>query len=176
MDYCRVVGPRGLCRPLDEKQGFPTNTSPLAPCEDCSKACKERLFEFQGRRQGRLVQKPEGGAGLGTSGPGGPGSLELPKMFVFGHFSGTLAGSPPRTGAGSPRSLDSASLGPQTPLGGTPHTPKSAKKCVLAGFSRKLAGWPLGPARVPGFCQPGAPDRPGGTPQTPQDRPKTPQW
>ena len=22
MHYCRVVGPRGLCRPLDEKQGF----------------------------------------------------------------------------------------------------------------------------------------------------------
>ena len=38
MDYCRVVGPRGLCRPLDEKQGFPTNTSPLAPCQGCSKA------------------------------------------------------------------------------------------------------------------------------------------
>ena len=42
MDYCRVVGPRGLCRPLDEKQGFPTNTSPLAPCQGCSKAEQSR--------------------------------------------------------------------------------------------------------------------------------------
>ena len=47
MDSCRVVGPRGLCRPLDEKQGFPTNTSPLAPCQGCSKAEHKagRLFE-----------------------------------------------------------------------------------------------------------------------------------
>ena len=35
MDYCRVVGP------LDEKQGLPTNTSPLAPCKGCSKAGQE---------------------------------------------------------------------------------------------------------------------------------------
>ena len=28
---CWVVGFRGLWRPLDEKQGFPTNNSPLAP-------------------------------------------------------------------------------------------------------------------------------------------------
>ena len=57
MDYCRVVGPRGLCRPLDKKQGLPTNTSPLAPCEGCSKPGKERLFAFQGQEtgQGRQV-------------------------------------------------------------------------------------------------------------------------
>ena len=35
MDWCGVVGPRGLCRPLDEKKGFPTNTSPLTPCQGC---------------------------------------------------------------------------------------------------------------------------------------------
>ena len=27
------MGPRGLCQPLDEKQGLPTNNSSLAPCE-----------------------------------------------------------------------------------------------------------------------------------------------
>ena len=31
MDWCRVVGPRGLCRPLDEKPKFPTNNSLRAP-------------------------------------------------------------------------------------------------------------------------------------------------
>ena len=55
MDYCRVVGPRGLCRPLDEKQGFPTNTSPLAPCQGCSKAEQSRATfrEEAGGRAGR---------------------------------------------------------------------------------------------------------------------------
>ena len=37
-----ALGPRGLCRPLDEKQAFPTNTSPLAPCQGCSKAEQSR--------------------------------------------------------------------------------------------------------------------------------------
>ena len=37
MDWCRVVGPRGLCRPLDEKQGFPTKNPPLGPCKSRSK-------------------------------------------------------------------------------------------------------------------------------------------
>ena len=31
MDGCRVVGPRGLCRPLDEKQGFSNKQPGLAP-------------------------------------------------------------------------------------------------------------------------------------------------
>ena len=30
MDWCRVVGPRGLCRPLDEKQALPTNNPKTA--------------------------------------------------------------------------------------------------------------------------------------------------
>ena len=37
MDWCRLVGPHGLCRPLDESQAFPTNTPPLAACEGRSK-------------------------------------------------------------------------------------------------------------------------------------------
>ena len=37
MDWCRVVGPRSLCRPLDKKQGLATINNPsLAPCEGCS--------------------------------------------------------------------------------------------------------------------------------------------
>ena len=31
MDWCRVVGPRGLCRSLAEKPTFLTNNPPLAP-------------------------------------------------------------------------------------------------------------------------------------------------
>ena len=60
MAYCRVV-PRDLCRPRDEKQGFPTNTSLLAPC--------------QARRQskaGRLLPRRIW-AGQGSARAGRPG-------------------------------------------------------------------------------------------------------
>ena len=57
MDYCRVVGPRGLCRPLDEKQGFPTNTSPLAPFKGCSKAGQRATFRVSGQGQGKERRK-----------------------------------------------------------------------------------------------------------------------
>ena len=43
MDWCGVFGPREL----DEKKGFPTNNSPLAPCQACSKA--------KGRRTGSEI-------------------------------------------------------------------------------------------------------------------------
>ena len=33
MDWCRVVGPRGLCGPLDEMQRFPTSNLPLTLAE-----------------------------------------------------------------------------------------------------------------------------------------------
>ena len=61
MDYCRVVGPRGLCRPLDEKQGLPTNTSPLAPCKGCSKAGKNN---FSRLRQGWRGRPPRPVSGI----------------------------------------------------------------------------------------------------------------
>ena len=156
MDYCRVVGPRGLCRPLDEKQGFPTNTSPLAPCEDCSKACKERLFEFQGRRQGRLVQKPEGGAGLGTW-RGRPleqaQEARFPETALHVRFWPLFGGVAPSDRRRKPQVPGFCQPG-QTPWRGGPSDRRGS----------------------PGFCQPEAPDPPGGTPQTPQDRPKTHQW
>ena len=59
MDCCRVVGPRGLCRPLDEKQGFPTNTSPFAPWKGCSKA-----------EQSRTTFREKAGGGRGGQGQG----------------------------------------------------------------------------------------------------------
>ena len=161
MDYCRVVGPRGLCRPLDKKQGLPTNTSPLAPCEGCSKAGKERLFAFQGQEtgQGRQV------GGVACSDP--PRKLLLKRL---GNCGPLLAGSPPRTGPGGPGSLESASLGPQNPWG-YPPDPQNCRKCVF---------WPLGGvgssdrprrSRVPGICQPGAPE-PLGVPPRPPKLPK----
>ena len=83
MDYCRVVGPRGLCRPLDKKQGLPTNTSPLAPCEGCSKAGKERLFAFQGQEtgQGRQV----GGVACSDP-PRRPRVASLEPRTLLGYF------------------------------------------------------------------------------------------
>ena len=204
MDYCRVVGPRGLCRPLDKKQGLPTNTSPLAPCEGCSKAGKERLFAFQG--QDRAGQAGWRGCLLGPAqkapgrqpgtqnlvdtsettwklwpgspprtGPGGPGSLESASLgprrkCVFWPLLGKIGGVP-RTGPGGPGSLESASLGPQNPWA-YPPDPQNCRKCVFWPVFGKIgevapSERPRRP-RVPGICQPGAPDPPGGTPQTPQ--------
>ena len=142
MDYCRVVGPRGLCRPLDKKQGLPTNTSPLAPCEGCSKAGKERLFAFQDQEtgQGRQV------GGVACSDPPrrprvaslGPRPLLLKRL---GNCDPLLAGSPPRTGPGNPGSLESASLGPQNLWGYHPDR-KTAENVCFGHFSGKLAGSP----------------------------------
>ena len=54
MERCRVVGPRGLCRPLDEKQGFPTNNSSLEVSSD-GRARAGRLA----RRRMRVSWGPE---------------------------------------------------------------------------------------------------------------------
>ena len=61
MDWCRVVGPHGLCRPLDDKQGFPTNNLALAPCQGRA---------GQGRGQKSVVFREIG------QGAGGAGFLE----------------------------------------------------------------------------------------------------
>ena len=102
MDWCGVVGPRGLCRPLDEKKGFPTNTSPLAPCQGCSRPHTglDLGRAGQGRtggqgRAGRAGQgragKGEGGAG--RTGPGGTGARARPSGPGGGHRP--LWGYPP---------------------------------------------------------------------------------
>ena len=121
MDHRRVVGPRGLCRPLDEKQRLPTNTSPLAPCEGCSKAGQRTTSRVSrtGDRAGQVGCRTFGedlaGSPLRT-GPGGPGSLESTSLG-------------PRLGPGS---LESASLGPQTPLGVPPQVSRTDSKRSIA--------------------------------------------
>ena len=46
MDYCRVVGPRGLCRPLDERQGSQQTLRLSHPVRVARKQSKAaRLFE-----------------------------------------------------------------------------------------------------------------------------------
>ena len=55
MDWCRVVGPRGLCRPLDES--FQQTT----PCKGCSKCEHAGQDRAQGGRAGR--QGGQGGQG-----------------------------------------------------------------------------------------------------------------
>ena len=126
-------------------------------------ARKPAKNDFSGFRAGDRAGwrgRPLGPAqapGLGTwRGP--PLHSELPKMFVLAAFRETLAGSPPRTGAGGPGSLDSA----RTPPGGYPPQP-GRFSCQLAGSPSDRRRRP----RVPGFCQPGAPDPPGGVPPTP---------
>ena len=70
MDSCRVVGPRGLYRPLDEKQGFPTNTSPLAPCQACSKA--GQAGRFPARQEPKMKARVPGICQPGAWGPRPP--------------------------------------------------------------------------------------------------------
>ena len=67
MGWCRVVGPRGLCRPLDEKQA--TNKQP-------GHRALSGLLDVltQGRAgQGRAGQGREGRAGQGRAGQGRAG-------------------------------------------------------------------------------------------------------
>ena len=64
--------------------------------------------------------------------------FQTPKMFVLATFREHWRGRPRRTGAGGPGSLDSASLGPQTLLGGYPPHLQKPKMCVFGRFSEKI--------------------------------------
>ena len=78
MDWCRVGGPRGLCRPLDEKRGFPTNNPPFAPCylevstpipakSRPQKLARGRADQSRAGRAGR-AQQSRAGQGVGRGG------------------------------------------------------------------------------------------------------------
>ena len=99
VDYCRVVGPRGLCRPLDEKQGLPTNISPFAPARFARKQGKGRPGPAGGvapsdpPRKLRLlaealeVEDQEGGNWQGRpigQAQEAPGPWNLPAPWVWG--------------------------------------------------------------------------------------------
>ena len=75
---------------------------------------------------------------------------KLPKMFVLATFREHWRGRPRRTGAGGPGPWILPAWGPRPFWGGTP-TPPSRP----SDRHRR--------PRVPGFCQPGAPDPPGST-------------
>ena len=62
MDWCRVVGPRGLCRPLDEEQVSNKQPGPRA-----------LLGLLDGAGQGRAGQGRAGQAGPGGAGGAGQG-------------------------------------------------------------------------------------------------------
>ena len=83
MDYCRVVGPRGLCRPLDKQAGVPNKQfasrtlsgllgSTAKQADFSQKAC----FRMQGRAgqgQGGQGRAGQGRAGQGRAGQGRAG-------------------------------------------------------------------------------------------------------
>ena len=76
--------PRGLCRP-HEKQGFPTNTSPLAPCGGRSK-CKYQISTPCEVRPCKLAGGNHPGwrtGGAPTSAPGPTNSVRfyIPRSF-----------------------------------------------------------------------------------------------
>ena len=111
-------------------------------------------------------------ARLGPQTPWGvpPRPSKLPKMFVlplFGNIGGVAPVGPAQEAPG-PWILPA--WGPRR------HTPLQKPKCVF------LADWQGRPSdrhrrpRVPGFCQPGAPDPPGGYPPHPQKCQKCMFW
>ena len=130
MDYCRVVG-----RPLDEKQGLRTNTSPLAPCKGCSKAGQRTTFRVSGGPNlplgaGRLgpAQEAPGRWNLPAWGPRPPwgyprqtpqdpkkahrfGSPRLPGDFTLPHRSDGTLGRGFRSKPRGPMQMVSGALG-----------------------------------------------------------------
>ena len=66
MDWCRVVGPRGLCRPLDEKQVSNKQPGPRA----LSGLLDVLTQAGQGRAGGRGPGRGHGGRGQGAGGRG----------------------------------------------------------------------------------------------------------
>ena len=78
MDWRQVVGPSGLCRPLDEKNGFPSNNPHLAPCKGCpQEILKGCLLPKRGEAIGPdpnekciIHGQGRGPGGQGARGPG----------------------------------------------------------------------------------------------------------
>ena len=140
-------------------------------------ACAGRSTRSKGSQQTlrlshpvRVARKPAKNDFSGWCGGWELGGDRPRRLRVPGICQVALAGSPSRTGAGGPGSLDSASLGPQTPLEGTPHTPKSAKNVCFGRFSRKIGRV----ASRTGTGGPGSLDSASLEPQTPWGVPPTP--
>ena len=212
MDYCRVVGPRGLCtrskgsqqtlrlsHPLRvaRKPANPPRSLGVAPSDRprrlrvpgiCQPGAPRPLIGtlqtpktaknvcWRGRPLGPAQEAP-GPWILPAWGPRPPWGV--PPTPPIGQFSRKIGRVAPRTATGGPGSLDSASLGPQTPLGGTPH-PEKCQKCVVwVVFGEKLAGSPLGPAQKalgPWNLPAWGPRPPWGYPPRPPKNLKPPQW
>ena len=64
MDWHRVVGPRGLCRPLDESKGFQQTTCPSRPVRAARSARHSKQVSRAGAGQG--------GQGRAEAGQGPP--------------------------------------------------------------------------------------------------------
>ena len=93
MDWCRVVGPRGLCRPLDEKQVSNKQPGPRAT---------RRANTGQGRAgQGRAAQR-RAGQGRAGQGAGQGRAPESHRVMEFLSLQ-TFVGVPPKT---PPKSTD----------------------------------------------------------------------
>ena len=118
MDSCRVVGPRGLCRPLDEKQGSPTNTSPVRVARKQS----TKQDDFLRRGGGFLPRRIWAGAGQA-------GQHSRPATLFCGVApvlrAPGRAGRPLALGQEAPRPWNLPGWGPRPPLG-RPKNPNGA--------------------------------------------------
>ena len=121
------------------------------------------LGTWRGRPLGQ-AQKASGPWNLpgGAPDPSGitPQTPKTAKNVCFGHFSGTLAGSPPSDRRRRPRVPGFCQPGaPDPPAWYPPHLQKPKIGENWQGRPSDRHRRP----RVPGFCQPGAPDPPGGS-------------
>ena len=101
MDWCRVVGPRGLCRPLDEKQVSNKQPGPSRPVR-----ASRRANTGQGRAgQGRAGPAVQGRAraGQGRAGPGPGQGQGRPGQARAGGSKGSFSGRPGQGRAGQGR-------------------------------------------------------------------------
>ena len=128
MACCRVVGPRGLCRPLDEKQGFPTNTSPLTLLGLLESRAKGDFSRFRAGQAGSAKGRP--GQQAGDRAEEGRA-----KQAYSEEIGGVALSDPPR----KPRVPGICQPGAQTPLEvpclGGRNRAKSLQSSYTGGFT-----------------------------------------
>ena len=129
------------------------------PVRVARKQGKERLRAFHGQETGQgrlaaeLLERTWRGRPLGQA-QEAPAPWNLPAWGPGSYFTAfrKIGGIAPSDG---PR---------------PPKLPKTDQAACRENWHRPRR------SRVPGICQAGAPDPPGGTPPHPQNRPKTPSW
>ena len=146
MDWCRVVGPRGLCRPLEEKQVSNKQPGPRALSGLLDVRTQGRAGQSTG--QGRAGQRAgQGRAGQGRAGQGqgqgragqGRAGQGIASTAQEGRLESASLGGAPQTPNCPKRVPGIRSLGP----------PQTRQKSTAPTAERSIAEQRYGP-RIPG--------------------------